>query len=253
MTWWHPNLGRAGTRRHAGGRRCTKRRRRSVGRTGTERGYIAALDAFYAKPATKAPGESGQSCHGRRAAATIRLGRSRTQRDGEAAGAVSRDIEIAAFRRLALLGTAPPAAQDTEDQRQATEILASLREDTRIPGIIHYLIHGYDYPQVAQKGLLRPKRTRGSHRGFRMPFTCRRTIFTRLGMWRRRYPVDLDPPTPRATTRICDIPTRARSTSYMPSTTSCTAICRGQDRTREGASREDACGAQDESRGPISP
>lgn len=185
MTWWHPIWAAPAPEDMQAGTAAIEKAKAIGGRTGRERGYVAALDAFYAKPVTKAPAESGQSCHGptgggdhpaRALAYAKAMEKLQTQ--------YPEDIEIAAFHALALLGTASPADKTLKNQRQATEILEPLyAKHPNHPGIIHYLIHGYDYPQVAQKGL--PAAEAYAKIAPRVPHALHMPshIFTRLGMW----------------------------------------------------------------------
>jgi tetratricopeptide (TPR) repeat protein len=94
------------------------------------------------------------------------------------------DHEAAIFYALALLGTAQPTDKTYAKQKQAAEILNKvLAYEPQHPGVAHYLIHSFDYPQLAYLALpaarsyakIAPSAPHALH----MPSH----IFTRLGLW----------------------------------------------------------------------
>ena len=94
------------------------------------------------------------------------------------------DKEAAIFYALALDGAADPADKSYRNQRKAGAILTSLYpNEPNHPGIVHYIIHSYDYPELAAMALpaarkyasLAPSSAHAQH----MPSH----IFTRLGLW----------------------------------------------------------------------
>ena len=94
------------------------------------------------------------------------------------------DSESQIFYALALVSTAPPADMTHGNQKQAAQILEPLfRKYPQHPGIAHYLIHSYDNPEFAKRGLsaarayskIAPSAPHALH----MPSH----IFTRLGLW----------------------------------------------------------------------
>lgn len=94
------------------------------------------------------------------------------------------DKEAAVFYALALNGTADPKDKTYAKQLEAGELLTSLfPEEPDHPGIAHYLIHNYDYPELAEKGLDAARRyssiAPASAHAQHMPSH----IFTRLGLW----------------------------------------------------------------------
>ncbi len=94
------------------------------------------------------------------------------------------DKEAAIFYALALDGSAVPTDKTYANQKKAGEILTALynREPSH-PGIVHYIIHSYDYPELAELALpaarkyasIAPSSAHAQH----MPSH----IFTRLGLW----------------------------------------------------------------------
>lgn len=94
------------------------------------------------------------------------------------------DAEAAIFYALALDAAASPTDGSYSKQRKAGDILNSLYKTApNHPGIIHYIIHTYDYPGIADLGLAAAKRyalvAPSSAHALHMPSH----IFTRLGLW----------------------------------------------------------------------
>ncbi len=94
------------------------------------------------------------------------------------------DKEAAIFYALALRAAADPGDKTFADQKKAGEILSSIFPDKPDhPGLAHYLIHTYDYPELADLALpaarkyaaIAPASAHAQH----MPSH----IFTRLGLW----------------------------------------------------------------------
>jgi tetratricopeptide (TPR) repeat protein len=142
----------------------------SIGaKTQRERDYIAAIGEFY-KDSDKMP-------HRRRALAWSNAMQRVSSHYPE-------DREAAIFYALALIATAPPGDKTHANQKQAAAILNRLLpEQPNHPGIVHYLIHSYDSPQLAILALpaariyaqIAPALPHALH----MPSH----IFTRLGLW----------------------------------------------------------------------
>jgi tetratricopeptide (TPR) repeat protein len=94
------------------------------------------------------------------------------------------DKEMAVFYALALDAAADPADKSYTNQKKAGEILNALYNTyANHPGIIHYIIHTYDYPGIANLGLPAARRyaavAPSSAHALHMPSH----IFTRLGLW----------------------------------------------------------------------
>ena len=94
------------------------------------------------------------------------------------------DIEAAIFYSLALFSTRDRVGKDFINERKAGEILEKLFiNNPNHPGIAHYIIHNYDNPVLAQKGLETARRyasiAPSSAHAQHMPSH----IFTRLGIW----------------------------------------------------------------------
>jgi tetratricopeptide (TPR) repeat protein len=166
MTYYHPLWAPPTAQDLEQGRQAAERGS-SIGGDEREKGFIDAIAAFYTT--------------------TADLGaRARAYRDRMEALAARRpdDTEAQVFFALALLGSAPPSDASLAQQRRAGEILnAELERNPRHPGAVHYLIHAFDYPGLADVALpaarvyaeIAPASPHAEH----MPSH----IFTRLGLW----------------------------------------------------------------------
>lgn len=94
------------------------------------------------------------------------------------------DKEAGIFYALALSAAADPADKSFRNQRKAGDILNTIfTNEPDHPGITHYIIHNYDYPELAALALpaarsyasIAPASAHAQH----MPSH----IFTRLGLW----------------------------------------------------------------------
>jgi hypothetical protein len=138
-------------------------------KTARERDYIAAISAFYTRDHA-----SPQVRAGRYEAAMEKL-----------AAKYPDDIEASAFYALALIIVVDTGDKTFARQLKGAAILEPLfRAYPDHPGIAHYLIHAYDYPPIALKGLpaalryaeIAPSASHALH----MPSH----IFTRVGAWK---------------------------------------------------------------------
>ena len=139
-------------------------------KTPREREFIDALGAFYA--------DYDKLDH-----------RSRVQAYLKAMAAVAQhypqDDEAQIYYALALDVAASPADKTYANQLKAAAILEDIfKRQPQHPGVAHYLIHSYDYPPIAEKGLdaatryskIAPTAPHAQH----MPSH----IFTRVGYWK---------------------------------------------------------------------
>ncbi len=138
--------------------------------TSRERDFIAAIGAFYRGDGVPHPARVSTY---EQAMAGV------AQRNPE-------DHEAAIFHALAILGVAynSPPDKTYARQKRAAEILNRLLPlEPEHPGIAHYMIHSFDYPELAELALpaarayakIAPSAPHALH----MPSH----IFTRLGMW----------------------------------------------------------------------
>jgi hypothetical protein len=94
------------------------------------------------------------------------------------------DTETAIFYALALDAAADATDKSYVNQKKAGSILEALyKKQPNHPGVVHYIIHTYDYPGIANLALPAAKRyaqvAPSSAHALHMPSH----IFTRLGMW----------------------------------------------------------------------
>lgn len=139
------------------------------GKTPRERDYIAAIEQFY-RDADKLP-------HQTRAAAYERAMAQVYQRHPD-------DREAAILYALALQAAANPADKTYARQLRSAQILEKLfAEQPNHPGVAHYLIHAYDYPALAQRGL--PAARRYGEIAPSVPHALHMPshTYTQLGLW----------------------------------------------------------------------
>ncbi|HEX2120684.1 MAG TPA: hypothetical protein VHL59_03495, partial [Thermoanaerobaculia bacterium] len=176
MAWWgvamsnlHPLWAPPTPSELKTGREAAEKAKEIGAKTDREKAFINAIHTFYA--------DSDKLDHPRRMRAYV-----------TAMEAVARDHpkdrEAAIFHALALLGVASPNDKSYADQKKAAEILNRvLPEEQEHPGVAHYLIHSFDYPELAELALpaarVYAKLAPGSPHALHMPSH----IFTRLGLW----------------------------------------------------------------------
>jgi len=184
MTWWHPIWTPPTPDEMNAGKAAAEKAMAMKAGTDLERGFITALHAYYNTPDSPGTREVGQSCHGPvgspdRVVAYEKAMRSLCERYPD-------DVETQTFYALAVLavGYANPTDATLSNQLKAAGILEKLwKKNPHHPGVAHYLIHSYDYPSLAERGLA-AARSYGSiapwvPHALHMPSH----IFTRLGMW----------------------------------------------------------------------
>jgi len=94
------------------------------------------------------------------------------------------DREAAIFYALALNVTASPVDKTYANQLKAAEILEKVfAEQPNHPGVAHYLIHSYDYPPIAHRGLSAARRYAGIAPAAPHAQHMPSHIFTRRGYW----------------------------------------------------------------------
>jgi tetratricopeptide (TPR) repeat protein len=94
------------------------------------------------------------------------------------------DKEAAIFYALSLNATASPKDKTYANQKKAVQILEKiLKENPDHPGVYHYIIHNYDYPDLANLAL--PAARQYSKIAPAVPHVQHMPshIFTRLGLW----------------------------------------------------------------------
>src|SRR5881296_3096538 len=151
------------------GTAAVARARAAGAKTAREQDYIAAIETFY-KDADRVE-------HKARAVAYEKAMEALAQK-------YPSDREASIFYALALNATLNPNDKTYANQLKAAAILEKVfAEQPNHPGVAHYLIHSYDFPPIANKGLdaarsyakIAPSAPHAQH----MPSH----IFTRLGYW----------------------------------------------------------------------
>ena len=138
-------------------------------KTPRERDYIEAIDAFY-RDAAKVEHRS------RALAYTSAMEQVYRRYPG--------DQEAAVFYALTLNATALPTDKTYANQLKAAEILEKVfAKQPNHPGVAHYLIHSYDYPPIAERGLPAARRYAGIAPSAPHALHMPSHIFTRRGFW----------------------------------------------------------------------
>src|SRR5262245_39334750 len=171
MSYFHTVWGPSTPDEFAVGKKAAEKAAALAGKAAPrERDLIAAIGAFY---------QGNDVPHASRVVAYEKAMAEAAQRQPD-------DHEIAIFHAVAILGVAynSPPDKTYARQKQAAEILNRLLPlEPDHPGIAHYMIHSFDYPELAALALpaarayskIAPSAPHALH----MPSH----IFTRLGMW----------------------------------------------------------------------
>jgi tetratricopeptide (TPR) repeat protein len=184
MTWWHPIWTPPTPDEMSAGKAAADKAMAMKAGSDLERGFITALNAYYNTPDGPTTGEVGQSCHGPvgppdRVTAYEKAMRILYERYPD-------DVETQTFYALALLavGYANPTDTTLTNQLQAARILEKLwKKNPNHPGVVHYLIHSYDYPALATRGLAAAQSYAAIAPWVPHALHMPSHIFTRLGMW----------------------------------------------------------------------
>jgi tetratricopeptide (TPR) repeat protein len=184
MTWWHPIWTPPTPDEMRAGKAAIEKAMAMYAGTDRERGFITALDVYYNTPDSSTGGSVGQSCHGPVGPRDRVIAYEKAMR--QLCDKYPNDFETQTFYAFAVLavGYATPNDTSLSKQLEAAAILEKLwKQNANHPGVVHYLIHCYDYPSLAQRGLI-AARTYDSiapwvPHALHMPSH----IFARLGMW----------------------------------------------------------------------
>jgi tetratricopeptide (TPR) repeat protein len=184
MTWWHPIWTPPTPDEMRAGKAAIEKAMAMNAGTDRERGFVTALNTYYNTAEGSPAAAVGQSCHGPVGSADRVVAYERAMR--QLRDKYPDDFEVQAFYAFAVLGVgyATPTDATLSKQLEAAAILEKLwKLNPKHPGVVHYLIHCYDYPALAQRGLA-AARTYDSiapwvPHALHMPSH----IFTRLGMW----------------------------------------------------------------------
>jgi tetratricopeptide (TPR) repeat protein len=139
MSWWYPLWYPPTRESFQRGKAALEKAAAASAPTERERAYIAALGEFYGD-FEKADNKTRTLAYEKAMAALVRQ--------------FPDDLEAAAFYALALQATANPNDKTYANQLESAEILEKIfAEHPDHPGIAHYLIHAYDYPELAPRAL----------------------------------------------------------------------------------------------------
>jgi hypothetical protein len=148
---------------------AVERAKAAGAKTQRERDYIAAIETLY-KDADKVD-------HKTRTLAYAKAMEELAQRYPD-------DREAAVFHALALNITLNPADKTYANQLKAAAILEKVfAAEPNHPGVAHYLIHSYDFPPIASKGLPAARRYAGIAPAAPHAQHMPSHIFTRVGAW----------------------------------------------------------------------
>jgi tetratricopeptide (TPR) repeat protein len=184
MTWWHPIWTPPNPDEMAAGKAAIDKAMSMAAATDRERGFITALNAYYQTSDTPAAGTVGQSCHGPVGPRDRVLGYEKAMH--QLYEKYPDDFETQTFYALALMsvGYATPTDTTLSKQLQAAAILEKLwKKNANHPGVVHYLIHCYDYPALAERGLSAARSYAAIAPWVPHALHMPSHIFTRLGMW----------------------------------------------------------------------
>src|SRR5580692_10060168 len=172
----------------------------SIGaKTERERDYLAALGAMYA--------DSDKVDHRTRLLAYAKAME-------QLAARYPNDDEAQIYYALALNTSASPADKTYANQLKGAAILEVIaKRQPQHPGVAHYLIHLYDYPPIADKGIEAARRyariAPAAAHALHMPSH----IFTRVGYWQES--IDSNVASQRAAREAGDFHDQLHSMDYL--------------------------------------
>lgn len=184
MTWWHPIWTPPTPDEMGAGKAAIEKAMSLNAGSDRERGFITALNTYYNTADSLSAAPVGQSCHGPvgprdRVIAYEKAMRQLRDKHPD-------DFEVQTFYAFAVLATGYATPNDTSlsKQLEAAGILEKLwKQNANHPGVVHYLIHSYDYPQFAQRGLTAAQTYNSIAPWVPHALHMPSHIFTRLGMW----------------------------------------------------------------------
>ena len=184
MTWWHPIWTPPTPDEMRAGKTAIEKAMAMKPGTEQERGFISALNTYYNTPDSSSAAPVGQSCHGPVGSRDRVIAYEKAMR--QLRDKYPGDFEVQTFYAFAVLsvGYATPNDTTLSKQLEAAVILEKLwKQNTNHPGVVHYLIHAYDYPQLAQRGLAAAQSYASIAPWVPHALHMPSHIFTRLGMW----------------------------------------------------------------------
>ena len=184
MTWWHPIWTPPTPDEMRSGKAASEKAMSMKAGSDRERGFITALNTYYNTPDGSAGAPVGQSCHGPVGPRDRVVAYEKAMQ--QLRDKYPDDFEVQTFYAFAVLGVGYATPNDTtlSKQLEAAGILEKLRkQNPNHPGVVHYLIHAYDYPQLAQRGLASAQSYASIAPWVPHALHMPSHIFTRLGMW----------------------------------------------------------------------
>jgi tetratricopeptide (TPR) repeat protein len=184
MTWWHPIWTPPTPDEMRAGKAAIEKAMSMKTGSERERGFITALNTYYNTPDSSSAAPVGQSCHGPVGPRDRVVAYEQAMR--QLRDKYPDDFEVQTFYAFAVLSTgyATPNDNSLSKQLEAAAILEKLwKRNANHPGVVHYLIHSYDYPQFAERGLIAAKTYDSIAPWVPHALHMPAHIFTRLGMW----------------------------------------------------------------------
>src|SRR6266550_1477985 len=184
MTWWHPIWTPPTPDEMRAGKAAIQKAMAISAGTDREREFITALNVYYNTPDGSTAAAVGQSCHGPVGPRDRVIAYEKAMR--QLRDKYPDDFEVQTFYAFAVLavGYANPTDTSLSKQLEAAAIFEKLRkQNANHPGAVHYLIHCYDYPALAQRGLSAAQSYDSIAPWVPHALHMPSHIFTRLGMW----------------------------------------------------------------------
>src|SRR6059058_1564983 len=184
MTWWHPIWTPPTPDEMKAGKVAAEKAMAMKAGSDLERGFITALNAYYNTADSPTTGEVGQSCHGPVGPRDRVIAYEKAMR--QLSEKYPDNFEAQTFYAFAILvvGYATPTDTTLAKQLQAAALLEKLwKKNPNHPGVTHYLIHSYDYPALAERGLAAARSYSSIAPWVPHALHMPSHIFTRLGMW----------------------------------------------------------------------
>jgi hypothetical protein len=176
MSWWYPLWYPPTEASLKQGKAAVDRARNAGAKTERERNYVEAIGAFYA--------DFDRQDHLARALAYERAMKALHERFPE-------DREAAAFYALAMQATIDPNDRTYAKQLKSAALLEALcAEQPDHPGLVHYIIHAYDYPGLADRALDAARRYGKIAPSVPHALHMPSHTFTYLGLWQEAIGAD---------------------------------------------------------------